>query len=721
MRRLSMRALLASLWCLAAVPVASAQSTVLVQVTADGRPVEGATVRGSGTMATTDREGLASVALPETATTLTVDAAGFVTATIRLQTGVRPATLEVELEPVPEFEEDVVVTARSPTRLQDLPLRVEVIDREEIEEKALMTPGSVAMLIGETTGLRVQPTAPSLGSANVRIQGLRGRYSQLLADGLPLYGGQGDSLSLLQVPPLDLGRVEIIKGVASALYGASALGGVINLVSRRPTGPARELLLNQTSLNGSDAALWWAETPSDRWSWSVLGGGFRQQRRDRDGDGWTDVSGYRRGSVRPRAYYDNGAGTTVVATAGLLVEEREGGTLEDRLAPDGRAFTESLETSRGDAGMVARWLTASTRVLAVRASYGRQSQDRRLGAVRERGTRDTLFGEVSLQSAAGAHTWVVGAAYQHDGYAATDLPRFDYAFHVPALFVQDEIGLGAVRLALSGRVDAHSEYGVLATPRASLLWKPDPEWAVRVSTGGGAFAPTPFIEDTDEIGLSRLERPAGLEAERAWGTSLDVTRRLGGLELNGTVFGSTVRRPVRLESAAEDRWRLVNVDAPIHTWGAEALTRYRRGPIVATATYAFTRSTEGAGGADPTRDEAGRIEVALTPRHYAAFDLMLESARQGRVGIEAYYVGRQSLEDNPYRTAAPGQVIVGALVERRFNRIRLFANVENLADRRQTRYEPLVRPVRHPDGRWTVEAWGPLDGRVVNGGIRVVF
>jgi len=70
---------------------------------------------------------------------------------------------------------------------------------------------------------------------------------------------------------------------------------------------------------------------------------------------------------------------------------------------------------------------------------------------------------------------------------------------------------------------------------------------------------------------------------------------------------------------------------------------------------------------------------------------------------------------------APGQVILGALVERRFNRIRLFANAENLGDRRQTRYDPLVRPVRHPDGRWTVDAWGPLDGRVVNGGIRMVF
>ena len=113
-------------------------------------------------------------------------------------------------EPVPEIAETVVVTAtRRDTRLQDEPLRVEVIDREEIEEKALMTPGSVAMLLGETTGLRVQVSAPSMGAANVRIQGLRGRYSQLLADGLPLYGAGGDSFSLLQVPPLDLGQVDL--------------------------------------------------------------------------------------------------------------------------------------------------------------------------------------------------------------------------------------------------------------------------------------------------------------------------------------------------------------------------------------------------------------------------------------------------------------------------------------------------------------------------------
>src|SRR6187455_471994 len=151
---------------------------------------------------------------------------GIVAALLLAQTP--PAPPAPEPADVPEVKEEVTVSAtRTDRRLQDEPLRVEVIDREEIEEKALMTPGSVAMLLGETTGLRVQTVAPSLGAANVRIQGLRGRYAQLLADGLPLYGA-GDSFSLLQVPPLDLEQVEVIKGAASALYGLSALGGVVN-------------------------------------------------------------------------------------------------------------------------------------------------------------------------------------------------------------------------------------------------------------------------------------------------------------------------------------------------------------------------------------------------------------------------------------------------------------------------------------------------------------
>jgi iron complex outermembrane receptor protein len=699
------------------------QPSVIVRVTADGRPVAGARVSSGRQTGETDSRGLVTLSLPDVPADVAVDAEGFLPATVHVATRPAGGAIEISLEPLPEFEEEVVVNAsRSPTRIQDQPLRVEIIDREEIEEKALMTPGSVAMLIGETTGLRVQPTAPSLGAANVRIQGLRGRYSHMLADGLPLYGGQGDSFSLLQVPPLDLGQVEIIKGAASALYGASALGGVINLVSRRPTTAGREVLLNQTSLGGSDATFWLADPSTGRWTWTVLSGFHYQSRRDLDDDGWTDVAGYERGMVRPRLFYSDGGVTTAMMTGGVIVEDRRGGTLDGDVAPDGNAFVESLGTSRGDLGGVVRRVLPSRHLLSVRGSYGRDSQDRTFGEARERGTRSTGFGEISLQGASMRHTWVAGTAYEHDGYDAVDLPAFDYSFNAPALFAQDEFGAGSVRVSLSGRLDFHDEYGTLASPRGSVLWRPDPEWTVRVSAGGGAFAPTPFIEDTDETGLSRVAPLEGLEAERAWGGSLDVTRRVGGLEVTATFFASDVRNPVQLIEGTDDgagqgtgEFVFVNASGPTRTWGSELLGRYRSGPFLAIATYAFVRSRE-------LDEESGmRREVPLTPRHYATTDLMFESENWGRAGLELYYVGRQELDDNPYRTTGVGQFIVGALVEKRFNRFRLFVNAENLGGVRQTRYDPLVRPERHPDGRWTVDAWAPLDGRVVNGGIRVFF
>jgi iron complex outermembrane receptor protein len=62
-------------------------------------------------------------------------------------------------------------------------------------------------------------------------------------------------------------------------------------------------------------------------------------------------------------------------------------------------------------------------------------------------------------------------------------------------------------------------------------------------------------------------------------------------------------------------------------------------------------------------------------------------------------------------------VIVGLLVDRRFGRFRVFLNAENILDTRQTRFDPLLRPARTPDGRWITDVWAPLDGRAFNGGV----
>ena len=634
-----------------------------------------------------------------------------------------------------EIEETVVVTAtRSDRRIQDEPLRVEVIDREEIEEKALMTPGSVAMLLGETTGLRVQVTGPSIGAANVRIQGLRGRYAQVLADGLPLYGASGDSFSLLQVPPLDLDQVEVIKGAASALYGPAALGGVINLVSRRARERDRQALVNFTSQQGADVTFWLAEAPRSGWSWTFLGGFHGQPRQDLDDDGWTDLAGYARAVVRPRVFYDNGRGGTVFLTGGFIGENREGGTVEGGVAPNGLPFTESLDTRRGDAGAMSRWVTSRGWLVSMRGSWSRLGQDHVFDLARERGARTSWFGEASIGGATGRHTWVVGGAFQQDHYAPRDVTEFRYRFSSPALFAQDEISLGGrASLSASARLDAHTEYGLLASPRVSLLLKPSNDWTMRVSAGGGSFAPTPFTEETDEAGLSRLLPPtlrqaeggvfSDLRAERAWSSSADITWSRGALEVTGTVFGSRVNDPVQLAYLPVPvvvephvyTVGLFNADGPTSTWGTELLARVRRGPIVAMVTHAFTHSTE------LDINDGFREDVALTPVHAASFNLAWEDENIGRAGFELYYTGEQPLDENPYRDRGKRYVLFGGLFERRIGRVRAFVNVENLADVRQTKYEPLVRPSPLPDGRWTVEAWAPLDGRVWNGGIRVAF
>jgi iron complex outermembrane receptor protein len=100
---------------------------------------------------------------------------------------------------------------------------------------------------------------------------------------------------------------------------------------------------------------------------------------------------------------------------------------------------------------------------------------------------------------------------------------------------------------------------------------------------------------------------------------------------------------------------------------------------------------------------------------------MWEREDVGRVGGEVYYTGVQRLEANPYAERSRPYVVVGLLAERQFGAWRLFINGENLTDVRQTRWQPLIRPARAVDGRWTVDAWAPLEGRTVNGGVRFSF
>jgi iron complex outermembrane receptor protein len=88
-----------------------------------------------------------------------------------------------------------------------------------------MKPGDIRMMLNESTGIQTQQTSATSYNYSIRIQGLDGRYTQLLKDGFPLYAGFSGGLSLMQVTPLDLKQVEVIKGSSSTLYGGGAIAG----------------------------------------------------------------------------------------------------------------------------------------------------------------------------------------------------------------------------------------------------------------------------------------------------------------------------------------------------------------------------------------------------------------------------------------------------------------------------------------------------------------
>lgn len=606
-----------------------------------------------------------------------------------------------------------VSATRTNRRVPDEPTRVEVLGREEIAEKLLMTPGDIQMLLNESSGLRVQNTSPSLGSANLRIQGLRGRYTRILTDGLPLAGIQAGGLGLLQIPPMDLGKVEVVKGVASPFYGGSAVGGVVNLVSRAPEGT--DLLANLTSLGGTDLIGWTGGGLSPALTGSILVGLNEQDRRDRDADGWSDVPGYRRLVARPRATWTTPSGASVFGTVGVTVEDREGGTLPGQVAPDGLPFPEDLTSQRYDGGVVAR-LPSGNGVWALRGSVTSQRRDQTRGTERERDRRVSVFTEATRTLPLGGGALVVGAAAEGDLYHNTDVAGFDDDQWTLGMFGQyDWDPSERLGLTVTARVDRHNEAGTFLSPRVAARWRLTEEWSMRVSAGSGFVAPTPFIEETEAIGLARVEPLQGLQSERLVGGTFDVGGSVAGIELHGTLFGSVLSHPSGLRpAAAPGMVELANATETTRTGGAELLARAHAGPVAFTFTWTGLAATEVA------PDDSLRQRVPLNPRHALGLVTVWEHQR-GRVGLETFFTGSQRLDDNPYRGESPSYLIVGVLVEQAVGPFRMFLNFENLTDRRQTRWDPIVRPTRAEDGRWTVDLWAPSEGRVVNGGLRLAL
>ncbi|QNE42210.1 TonB-dependent receptor (plasmid) [Hymenobacter sp. NBH84] len=682
-------------------------------------PLVGASVGipGTSTGGQTNTSGIVMLTLsPPLGVVLTVTALGYRSQQVRLST----TTVTVLLAPAAEQIAEVVVTAtRTNSRLEDLPTRVEVLGEEEMREENGIKPGNIASLLGDIAGTQIQPTSPTTGNADLRIQGLQGRYSQILRDGLPLLGGYAGGFGILQIPPLDLRQIELIKGSSSTLYGGGAIAGLVNLVSRTPTlgSPHYSWTVNQSTLRESNVN-GFAAARNQQLGYTMYGGFTRQQAVDVDGDGFVDVPRLLNVTVHPRLFWYPTAYSQLVVGYTGTAESRRGGDaqrLREGLAAGSNHeyfVTNLLQRHTADAIYTQDSLGGGSLTLkGTASSFSRRVRTNTVGFdarqlsyfgeanyLRRFGTQHTLVGGLSLS----------GERLHPDAASYTPLLN-SYSYATVGVFAQDDWQvLSSLTMQAGLRLDHHNRYGSFLLPRLALLYKATEHLTFRLNGGAGYRAPVPYVNELDEREYPYVLPLTGQRAERSLGTNGDINWShsfASGLHLtlNQGFFYTRLNHPSTLGPDSQFplllSWR--TQVQPVISQGLETYVRMEAAETEVYLGYVFTDARRRYNPVNP--------HVELAARHKLAAVLVREFSAHWGAGIEASYTGQQYLNNGEQ---TPGYPLVAALVRYRTGPWTVVLNGENLFDYRQTRREavvlpPLDNPVFRP-------LWAPVEGRVIN-------
>ena len=630
----------------------------------------------------------------------------------------------IELEPNSlELQGVVVEATRTGSRIEDVPVRIDVIDEEEVQEESSMRPANIAMLLTEATGIQPQFTSANSGSVAFRIQGLDGRYTQILKDGFPLFGGFSQGLSLVQIPPLDLRQVEIIKGASSALYGGDAIAGLVNLVSKTPTDvPVLNVLLNQTSKGGRDLTAFYTGR-SARLGLTLLATQNTQEARDVNGDQFSDLPQVQATTVTPRLYYYATDSTTVSAGLTATVETRAGGYLPALDNPAVPGFTERNHSERYNTQLRLDSHVGRSRLLTLKNSVSSFNRRLQAGDTYFAGRQLSTYSEASFLVPVGRHRTVAGANLLTDDFRETSVAALgarDYQYQTVGLFLQDDWKLrNDLTLQAGLRADYQRPYGLFMLPRVAALYKPTPWLSVRAGGGFGYKAPTVFGSTTEQrayVNVRPLD-PTRLQAETSRGLNADFTLR-GRLDELGISFNqaffltelshSLIPDPLQRSQGIID---FVNAPSPVRARGLESNLRLSVDELQFLVAYTLTDTRQ-------TYDPTAPAELPFVSRHRLVLTTTYEQEHNFRVALEGFYNGPQYLGEGDLQ--GRGFWVCGALAEKSFPpHFTVVLNVENLLDVRQTRFEQVVMgTVTQPTFR---PLYAPLDGFVGNLALKITL
>lgn len=629
-------------------------------------------------------------------------------------------TIEIFLEPTSEELDEVKVTStRSSRTIKNTPTRIEVIVSEELEEKSSMQPGNIKMLLTESTGIQTQQTSQVSGSASIRIQGLDGKYTQLLQDGFPLYSGFASGLSILQIPPLNLKRVEVIKGSTSTLYGGGAIAGLINLITKEPTDE-REIsfLVNINQTQALDLSSFYAEEYGKS-GLTMYVSGNSQKATDVNNDGFSDIPKFERYTISPKFFYYPNEKTTFSFGVNAGFEKRIGGDMQviDNNADAIHTFFEQNNSNRYSTQAKFEKTFNNKNILTIKNSIGYFNRKIEKQAYSFEGQQIATFTEANYLIPNEKSEWNLGANLVSDNFKQINVvtDKLDYYNSALGVFAQNNLNISNKFTLESGlRLDITNRNNIFVLPRVSLLYKINEELSSRFGGGLGYKSPTIFSEETEEKSFQNINPLdfSKVNPEKSYGLNTDINYRTTIFEevnfaINQMFFYTIIKDPLVLNPVPLTvNYAFENANGNIESKGFETNIKLRFEDISCYIGYTYI---------DAQRNFDNNSTInPLTAKHRINANLMYEWEERLRIAYEVFYVGNQYLTTNE---KVRDYWVMGVSGEYRFKYFSLFLNLENFLDSRQSKWENMYSgTIQNPQFR---EVYTPTDGFILNGGIKI--
>ncbi|TYP99271.1 TonB-dependent receptor [Tenacibaculum adriaticum] len=691
---------------------------IKVLTEAENEPLLGATVYFEALEkgAVTDFDGIATFTeIPDGQHQIIISFLGFETFETTIQIPSNTELMFKLKEGGNQLDAVVLQSSRSTRTVRKIPTRIEFIGAEELGEKAIMNPTNISMVLRESTGIQMQQTSLSSGSTNIRIQGLDGRYTQLLRDGFPLYGGFSSGLSILQIPPLDLQQFEIIKGSSSTLYGGGAIAGLVNMVSKTPDyEPALDIMLTQTQALGSTANVFYSKR-NEKFGVSLYGSGHYQKAYDPEDDGFSNLPNTTSISFNPKLFYYPSEKTTLWFGLNGTYDDRIGGDMTKIESGENgiHQYTEENNSKRLSSQLVYQTQLDSVSSLEFKNSVSFFDRNLTVPDFNFDGKQTNTFTEISYNTASDKTDWIVGANLYTSNFDEND--------NAPLQRDQKDVTFGAFAnnifdisdnwiLETGLRADYNTDFGFFPLPRISLLYKNNSGFSSRIGGGLGYKIPDIFTEEAEYINFENVLAidKSTVDAERSYGVNFDVNyqTRLSdeiGFSINQLFYVTAINDGLLLNSTDNGFFQFENASDKIFSKGSETNIKFTYKDFRWFLNYAFIDTR--------LNYLEGNPQKPLTAKHNAGSVIMYES-KKWRIGYETYYTGKQFLSNG---TETTDFVTMGLMVMRNFKLGSVFVNFENFTDRRQSRFSPLVLPPH--ENPVFPEIYAPTDGFIFSVGL----